>query len=170
MKKFAGDSTFYTCVPKITVIWCSYWDMEWDWKNFFSFGSFFALSAPWSTQELKILKLKKTSGDIIILHICIINDNHMMYVSWDMECDRQNFLSFWTIYCPFTNPPKNLKNQNFEKTKQTPGDITILHKCNKNHDHMVHCSWDTMYEGCNSYFFFWAILPSNSLLTQKTKI
>ena len=26
----------------------------------------------------------------------------MMYGSWDMECNGQNFLSFWTIFCPFT--------------------------------------------------------------------
>ena len=26
----------------------------------------------------------------------------MMYSSWDIEHDGQNFLSFWTIFCPFT--------------------------------------------------------------------
>ena len=31
-------------------------------------------------KKLKKLK-KKTSGDIIILHMCTINDNHMMYGS-----------------------------------------------------------------------------------------
>ena len=41
-------------------------------------------------------------GDIIILHMCTINDNHMMNSSWDMEHDAQNFLSFWTIFCPLT--------------------------------------------------------------------
>ena len=30
---------------------------------------------------------KKTPGDIIILYICTINDNYMMYDSWDMEHD-----------------------------------------------------------------------------------
>ena len=39
-----------------------------------------------------------TPGDIITLHMCTVNDNHMMYSSWDMECDGQNFLSFWTIF------------------------------------------------------------------------
>ena len=37
-----------------------------------------------------------------------------------MECDRQIFFSFWTIFCPFT--PKNPENQNFEKMKKTTGD------------------------------------------------
>ena len=128
--------------------------------------------------------MKKFAGDIIILHMCTKNHNHMMYGSWDMECDRQNFLSLWTAFCSF-NPlgtqkikilkkwkkhltilsfymiyvfsdiecnrqnifvildhflPFYPKNQNFEKLKKTPGDIIILHKCIKNHHHMLHCS------------------------------
>ena len=46
-------------------------------------------------------KMKKTPEDII-LQMCTINYSHMMYGSWDMECHRQNFLSFWTSFCPFT--------------------------------------------------------------------
>ena len=61
-----------------------------------------------------------------------------MYDSWDMEHDRQNLFSFWTIFCPFTPPltPYNPENQNFEKIKKTPGDIIILHKCNINDNHI----------------------------------
>ena len=50
--------------------------------------------------EKKLWKNEKTPWDIIILHMCTINDNHMMYGSWDMKCNRQKFLSFWTIFCP----------------------------------------------------------------------
>ena len=63
----------------------------------------------------------------------------MMYGSWDMKCDRQNFLSFWAMFCPFT-PLSTQKIQNFEKMK-TPGDIIILHMCTKNHDHMLFFIW-----------------------------
>ena len=38
-------------------------------------------------------KMKKAPGDIIILHKSTINDNHMMYGSWDMKRDWQMFLS-----------------------------------------------------------------------------
>ena len=71
-------------------------------ESFIILGHFLPFS-PLTTQKIKILKLKKTPGDIIILHISTINDNHMMYDSWNMECDRQNFLSFWTVFCPFTS-------------------------------------------------------------------
>ena len=137
----------------------------------------------------------------------------MMYGSWDMKRDRQNFLSFWTICCPFTSlttqkikilknwkkqqeilsfytcvpkititwcmvpeilsttdisfchfaifallppppptppPPSNSqKNANFKKMKKAPGDSIILHKCTKNHDHMIYCSLDMAHDRCN---------------------
>ena len=34
--------------------------------------------------------------------MCITNDNNIIYSSWDMNHVRQNFLSSWTIFCPFT--------------------------------------------------------------------
>ena len=45
------------------------------------------------------------------------------------------------------------------KMKKTHGDIIILHKCTKNHDHMLYCSWDMACDTCNCYFSFWAIFP-----------
>ena len=38
-----------------------------------------------------------------IYNSCAINDNHMVYGSWDTERDGQNFLSFWTAFCTFTH-------------------------------------------------------------------
>ena len=107
-------------------------DMECNGHNFLSFWTVLCPFTSQTIKKIKILKKwEKKSGDII--HMCTINDNHMMNGSWDMECERQNFLSFGTIFCAFT-PPNNPKNQNFEKMKKkTPGDI-ILHKCTKNHD------------------------------------
>ena len=71
----------------------------------------------------------------------IINQNHMMYGSSDMECHRQNFLSFWTIFYPLTNWKTNI----FKKWKKCLEiwRYIILQKCIKNHDHMLHCSWNT---------------------------
>ena len=75
------------------------WDMEYNRQNCLSFSAIFCSFTPLTTQKIKILKKwKETHGDIVILHKCTINDNHMMYGSWDVECDRQNFLSFWTIF------------------------------------------------------------------------
>ena len=47
-------------------------------------------------------KIKITPGDVIILHMCTINNNHKMCGSCDIEGNKHNSLSFWTIFYPFT--------------------------------------------------------------------
>ena len=107
------------------------------------------------------------SIDIIILHRCTINGNvwFLIYEAWQtiffVILDR--FLSF----CLSNNP----KNQNFEKLKKTPGDIVILHKRTKNHDHILYCSLDMARNTFNCYFSFWATFCTFIFLTaQKIKI
>ena len=56
-----------------------------------------------TTQKIKILKKwkkKQTTGDIIILHKCTINDNHVMYGSWDIKHDRQDRFGPFFVLCP----------------------------------------------------------------------
>ena len=60
-------------------------------------------------------KLKKMPEDIIILHKCTKNNDHMLYCPWDMAHNRCNcYFSFWTIFCPFTllTQPKKSKLKN----------------------------------------------------------
>ena len=84
-----------------------------------------------------------------------------------MKHDRQNFFIILDCFFPFNNP----KNQNFEKLQKPPRDIIILHKCTKNHGHMLYCSWDMVHDKCNCYFSFWAIFcPFTPLTAQKIKI
>ena len=126
------------------------WDMKREEQNFLSFWTIFC---PFSL--LTTWKIKKTPKDII-LYMCTIVDNHMMYGSWYIKCDGQVLLSFWTFFALL--PPNNQKNQNFEKMKNLPGDIIILLKFTKNHDHILHCSWDMVLDECNCYCSFGAIL------------
>ena len=113
-------------------------------------------------QNLK--KTKKTLEDIIS-QMCTINDSHMMYVSWDIECNRQKFLTFWTVFSPFI-PPKNQKNQNFEKMTKKPWDIIILHMCN---NHMIYGSWDIKHNGHNFLSFWTFFCPFAPLTTPKNE-
>ena len=77
--------------------------------------------------------------DIISLHLCTTNDNHMVHGSWGMEHNRHCFviLGYFLLFY-FTNQ----KNQNFEKMKTISGDIQIhiiilqLHTTNE--DHMIY--------------------------------
>ena len=77
---------------------------------------------------------------------------------WDIKCHVQNLLSFWTIFSSFTPlTTQRIKILKTVKNAKTPGDIIILNKCTKNHDHILYCSWDMARDRCHCYFWFWAI-------------
>ena len=85
-------------------------------KFFVILGRFLPFYSPNNPKNQNFEKMRKTSGDITSLHMRTINDNHMMYGSWDMELDRQIFLSFWTIFCSFT--PLTTREIKFWKTEK----------------------------------------------------
>ena len=103
LKKYLERLSFYTFAPQMAVIWCTVPEKcsATDIISCHS-GPFFSL-LPRMDPENQNFKNEKTSEDIIILQMCTIDDSHMMYGSWDMECNRQNFLSFWTVFWPFTH-------------------------------------------------------------------
>ena len=61
-------------------------------------------------------KCKKTPGDITLSHMCTKNQDHKMYGSLDIKCKGQFFVILGHVL-PF-DPPKNPKNQNFEKNNK----------------------------------------------------
>ena len=152
IKKRLEILSFYSHVPQMTITWCmvSKISSTTD-RIFFHFGLFFALYP--LTQTIKILNKWKKLPEILSFYTWVpSNKNHMMYDFWDMECDRQNFFSFQTIFCPFIPPPPPpLKNQNFKKMKKNHRDIILLHKYTINDNHMIYGSWDI---NCNRYIFF----------------
>ena len=116
--------------------------------------------------------MKKTPGDIIILHKCTINDNHMMYCSWDMKCDRQNFLSFWTVFLLFypwtTRKIKIKKNE-----KKSPGGFThtLHHFTHVYQKWQSYDVWFLRYGAWQITLSFWTIFyPFTPLKIQTIKI
>ena len=67
------------------------------------FGPFLPFYPANNPQNQKFKKMKKNTWRYYHLQMCTINDNYMMYGSCDMERDGHNFLSFWTVFCPFTS-------------------------------------------------------------------
>ena len=97
-KKHLVILSFYKCEPEMKIM-CGSWDMERKTEFFHILGHFFPFY-PTNNWKIKIKKkkMKKLPGDIIILHKCTINDDHMMYGSWDMKCDRNNFCFFGPFF------------------------------------------------------------------------
>ena len=164
MKKFAGDIIIlYMCTKNHNHMIHGSWDKEWHRQNFLSFWAIFCPSIPLTTRKIKILKLKKMPGDIIILHICTINDNHMMYGSWDKECNKQIFLSFWTIFClssPY-GPRKSKFWRNEQHTRR------YYHFTNAYHKWQLYDVWLLRYEMQQTEFLvilnhFMPVYPPNN--------
>ena len=121
--------------------------------NVLSVQAIFCFFTPLLASETKIWKkCKKTPGHLILLHMCTINQDHMMYVYWDMKFNRQNFFVILGNFLPFY--PLTPWKMKISKMKKNPGDIIIWHKCTKNHDHLLYCSRDIAHDGCNCYFHF----------------
>ena len=106
--------------------------------------------------------MKKTPEDIIISHMCTINDTHMMYDSWDMECDGQKFLSFWTIFCTFTLL-KTWKIKILKKWKKLLAILSFTHVYHKWQSDDV---WFLRYQAQQTKFF--VILDHFLLFTLRT--
>ena len=80
-------------------------DMECNGQNFVSFWTIFCNFTPLQPEKSKFEKMKKTCRDIIILHMCTINYNHMMYGSWDMERVTDRIFVILDHFLPFYLPP-----------------------------------------------------------------
>ena len=92
----------------------------------------------------------------------------MTYLSWDMERDRQNLLSFWTILCIFILP-NNPKNQHFEKMDPPQRYYHFTHVYHK--WQQLYDAWFLKHEAWQQNFLsFWTIFCSFTPLTQKIKI
>ena len=66
------------------------------------------------------------------LHLCITSVNHIIHGSWYRERDRQNFLSFWAIFCPFlpltTQKMKIMKKRKKKNTWRNDHFTLVHHK------------------------------------------
>ena len=139
------------------------WNMERDWQNFLSFWTIFLRFYPTNNPKKIFWAKEKNSGDIIILHMCTIKDNQMIYSSWGMEFDGHIFLWFSTLFFPIYPPEKS---KFWKNEKKTPRDIIILHMCTTHDKHKMYSSWDMECDGHNILSFWVIFCP---LTTQKHK-
>ena len=89
----------------------------WQTKVFVILDHFLSFYPPNNPKNQNFEKMKKPPWGITILHMFTLNENHMMYGSWDSECNEQNFLLHWTVFCPFT-PLTTWEIKTLEKWKK----------------------------------------------------
>ena len=89
-------------------------------KNFVNLGHFLLFYLPPNNLEYNNFeKNEKYAWRYYpFTHTCSINEDHMLYGSWNIRCNRHKSLTFWAIFLPF-QPLDNLENQNFNIEKHT---------------------------------------------------
>ena len=126
MKKLSGDVMILHMFSKNHnhMMYAS-WDMEYDRHNFLSFWAIFSLFTPLLTPKIKIRNKCKKSLEILSYYTSTINEDHMMYGSWDKRHDKQSFLSFLAIFCPLNL----LKPENSKFWKNLKKKILSFYTC-----------------------------------------
>ena len=104
--------------------------------------------------------------------MCTINKDHMTNGSWDMKHDRQNILSFWTIFLSFY-PTNNPKKSKFWKNKKQGLEILSFY-ISVPKIMIIYCFWDMVRDGCNFHFgyflpFYFPNSPKNQIFLQNGK-
>ena len=92
-------------------------------RIFSHFGLFLPFYPPNNPENQNFEKMKKESGDDIILHMCT-KITIIMYASWNMKCNWHFF--FFVILGHFLLLYPTQKIKNMKKWKKTPGVIIIL--------------------------------------------
>ena len=97
LKKWENDlelASFYACLLKITIIWCILLRHGVRQVFFVIFSHFLHFYPPNNLENQNFEKMRKAPTVVVILHMSTKNQDHMMYASWDMECNRQIFYHF----------------------------------------------------------------------------
>ena len=91
---------------------------------------FYTLSlSPPNNQEnwkKKKEKRKKSPIDIILLHVCTINEDYMMHGSWDKRCNRQEIFGRFFALLPL---PLTIQNMKILKKWKKHFDILSFYTC-----------------------------------------
>ena len=138
------------------IIWCIVPEIQrHDGQTSLSFWAIFCSLTILTTRKIKILKkMKKTTGDIIILHKCTKNHDHMLHYTvpeiWRATDVMVIFhLGLFLTLLPH-KPPKKKKLKKKKKKKKWKERLEIIisfYTCTKNSDQMMYGSWDMVRDG-----------------------
>ena len=147
----SGDVILHMCTGNENHMMYGSWDMKCKRQNFVSFWTiFFLFYSPNNPAKQTFEKKKKAPGGISSFYKSV----PQITITWWMVPEIWSLTQFFIIldhFLPFYNPSYP-KTQIFEKLKNSPGDIIILHKRNKSCGHMLYCCWDVERNRCICYF------------------
>ena len=148
-----GISSFYTCVQKITIIWCTVSEVQSETDIMIP-----PLMIP-KIHMFKKWKKKKTLQDIILLHMC---HKWRSYDIWFLKDKAwQNIFCHFGPFLPFrTSDNPKLQKSNFEKLKKNTW--RYYHFTHVHHKWQTFNLWLSGYGVCCHFGPFLALLCPNN--------
>ena len=120
------------------------WNIKCKGQIFLSFWAMLLPFDPPNNPKNQNLEKIKKFLKILSFYTCVPQMTTVMHGFWCIKHDRQDFLSFWAIFCPFT--PLTIQKINILKKwkKLLEISFTQVH-------HMIYGSWDI---NCNRHISF----------------
>ena len=117
MKKIAGDIITTHEYQKSQSYDLRFLDTDWGQTEFFVvLGHFLLFISSMILKNNILKKMKKVPWNITILHMCTINEDHMIFLRY--KARQTEFFVILDHFLLFHCPPDNLENQNFEKLEK----------------------------------------------------
>ena len=133
----------------------------WGATDICHFGPCFTLLPNYWPWKLKFGQNgKKTLEILSFLHLCTINENHMMYGSWDVVAQRTEFFVILGHFLPFDPHLTTRKIKILILKAWRCYHFTLVY--HKWGDHMMYGSWDMERERQNFFSFSPNFCPKNS--------
>ena len=111
--KLLEISSFYTCVPKTTIIRGTVPEIRSETDRIFChFGPFFALLPPNNPQNQNFEKMKKKTVYVFILHMSIKNHDYICFLRYGVQ-QKQFFVILGHVLAFY--PTIDPENYNLEK-------------------------------------------------------
>ena len=105
LKKIPGHIILHICTINDNHDICFLRYGAWSTKLFVILDHFLHFYCPNNPKNQKFGRMRKPSRDIITLNKCTINNNHIMYGSWDMDPVKSRFFCHFGLFFALLSPP-----------------------------------------------------------------
>ena len=105
LKKIPGHIILHICTINDNHDICFLRYGTWSTKLFVILDHFLHFYCPNNPKNQKFGRMRKPSQDIITLNKCTINNNHIMYGSWDMDPVMGRFFCHFGLFFALLSPP-----------------------------------------------------------------
>ena len=170
-------SSFCVCVPKMIIIWCTVPEIRSETQHFLQFWAIFCSFTPPPRPPSPV------PPSLIISKIKIfqknekkawryLNEDHMIYSSWNKTCHRKKFFFILGHFLP-CQPLDNMETQNFKikKKQKKKNSWRYYHFTHLHHKWKSYDVWFLRYGAWRTEFFVILdrFLSFYSLTTQKNQ-